>query len=211
LGKVAPLELDGGTVMKRGGVSALVLALAVAGGCQSPAKYVEKRGDAGIVAIPANTDTWPTHNRREALALIQKHVGSNYEILEEREVVVGQATRNDQQVNTEQTVNRELFFLPAEKQTTTTTTTQRDITEWRIVYRRVDPLTPRSLASQQPANPVGPAGGVAPGLVPNVGPNVQPAGAVVPRGPTVVPRGTTGTGSYLMPGARPANPADCNH
>jgi hypothetical protein len=192
--------------MKRGGVSALVLALAVAGGCASPAKYIEKRGDSGVIAIPNNTDTWPSHHRREALALIQKHVGPNYEILEEREEVVGQSTHNNQQVNTEDTFNREIPFLPAQKQTITNTTTQRDITEWRIVYRRVDPLTPRALASQQPANPIAPAGGAPAGVVPSVQPAVQPVGAVVPRG-----TGTTGTGSYLVPGARPANPADCNH
>lgn len=192
--------------MKRAGVSAVLLALALAGGCASPAKYVEKRGDAGVVAIPANTDTWPNHNRTAALALIQKHVGANFEILEEREVVVGQATSNNQQVNTEQTVNRELpFILPAEKQTTTSTTTQRDLTEWRIVYRRVEP----SKARPEPfINDINSAS--ASGLVPSVlpaGGTAAPVGAA-PR------RGTTGTGSYTMPTPRPAgaaNPADCDH
>ncbi len=182
--------------MKRGIVSAVVLALAAAGGCAAPAKYVEKRGNSGIVAIPDNTDVWPTHNRREALALIQKHVGYNYEIVEERAVVVGQSTHNNQQVNTEDTFNREIPFLPAQKQTISNTTTQRDITEWQIVYRRKDP--PAAVPGLTPA------GGPAAGIVPDVRPAVQPAGAVTPRG-------TTGTGSYLMPGARPANPADCNH
>lgn len=182
--------------MKRGSVGALVLTLAVAGGCASPAKYVEKRGDSGVIAIPANTDAWPNYNRREALALIEKHVGPNYEIVEESQFVVGQSTHNNQQVNTEQTFNREIPFLPAEKQTITNTTTQHDITEWRIVYRRKN--APQSIGSD--ITRAGATGGPAAGVVPSV----QPAGAVMPRG-------TTGTGSYHMNGARPANPADCNH
>ena len=188
--------------MKRGSVSALVLALAVAGGCASPAKYVEKRGDSGTIAIPNNTDTWPSHNRREALALIQKHVGVNYEILEEREVVVGQSTNNNQQVNTEDTFNREIPFQPAQKQTINTTTTQRDITEWRIVYRRKADATGAPMTTQPTGNVLAPAGGV-PGAS-NVVPNVQPVGAVVPRN-----TGTTGTGSYLISGGRSAKPGDC--
>src|SRR5690606_31215537 len=100
------------------------------------ARYVEKQGDAGVIAIPNNTDHWPSHHRREAIALIQKHVGPDYEILEEREVVTGQATQNNQQVNTEQTANRRNPNLPGEKQTVTGTVTQSDITEWRIAYRR---------------------------------------------------------------------------
>src|SRR5262249_17477636 len=160
--------------------------------------YVEKRADAGIIAIPNNTDVWPNYNRREALALIQKHVGPNYEILEEREVVVGQSTRNDQQVNTEQTVNRTIPFLPAHKQTISNTTTQHDITEWRIVYRRVPgPMT--GLPGQPGAGGV-PAGGVPTGSVPagavpaggvpvGVTPSVQPATVTTSRS-----TGTTGTG-----------------
>lgn len=180
--------------MKRAGVSGVLLALAFAGGCASPAKYVEKRGDTGIVAIPANTDVWPNHYRTDALALIQKHVGASYEILEEREVVVGQATTNNQQVNTEQTVNREIPFLPAEKQTTTNTTTQRDLTEWRIVYRRKD----------APAAGIAPAAGQAPA---GVVPSVLPAAHSTPA-----PRATST--SYTTPTTRPAgaaSPADCDH
>ena len=183
--------------MKRAGVSAVLLALTFAGGCAGPAKYVEKRGDAGIVAIPNNTDTWPNHYRTEALALIQKHVGANYEILEEREVVVGQATTNNQQVNTEQTVNRDIPFLPAEKQTITNTTTQRDLTEWRIVYRRKD----------VPTSSIAPVGGQVPAN--NVVPSVLPAGG---PSPVAQPRpGAPRTSSYMARPAGAANPADCDH
>jgi hypothetical protein len=189
--------------MRRVFASALLLVSAFCGGCGSSAKYIEKRGDTGVVAIPANTDVWPSYNRRAALELIQKHVGVNYEILEEREVVTGQSTTNNQQTNIEQTVNREIFFLPAEKQTTTTTTTSRDLTEWRIVYRRVPTLP----ASGPPLLPIGgavPAAGQAPA---GVVPSVQPAAATTPA---PAARGM----SHFMGTPKPAGPKagdDCDH
>jgi hypothetical protein len=121
--------------MKRvvGLVAAVVAGLS---GCASPARYVERSGDVGVVAIPANTDAWPTRYRSEAIGLIRKHVGPDFEIVEEKEVAVGTRTNNNQQVNREQTFNSAVPFLPAEKQTVTNSTTTTDVTEWRIAYRR---------------------------------------------------------------------------
>jgi hypothetical protein len=50
------------------GVAAVLAGLS---GCASPAKYVSKDSlnASGVVAIPADTDVWPTSNRRAALAL----------------------------------------------------------------------------------------------------------------------------------------------
>jgi hypothetical protein len=114
----------------------LTAVLAALSGCAGPARYIERQADTGVVAIPANTDAWPTYNRREAFALIQKHVGPNFEIIEEREVATGQKTFNNQQVNNEQTFNTSNPFLPANKQTVQNTTTTADVTEYRIAYRR---------------------------------------------------------------------------
>jgi hypothetical protein len=187
--------------MKRVGVCALLLSLSAAGGCASPARYVEKTGDSGVIAIPNNTDAWPGYNMRAAKELIQKHVGANYEIIDQREVVTGQATTNNQQVNTEQTVNRSLPFLPAEKQTITNNTTQRDLTEWRIWYRRATTYRPEPFIGDINTNGLAPAGGAprAPGGPPaGTVPSVLPAG-----GPA--PRGAMGTSQY-----RPAlGAADC--
>lgn len=184
--------------MTRGSVGALVVCLAAAGGCASPAKYVEKKGDTGIVSIPNNTDSWPSYNKRAAHELIQKHVGTHYEILEERDVVVGQSTTNNQQVNTEQTVNRSIPFLPAEKQTITNNTTSRDITEWRIWYRRIDPPRPGINGGPVPGrDDLAPAGARQPAN-PMI-PSVLPAGGPPPR------YVSGGTGSHLIPsgGGRP--------
>jgi len=153
-------------------VAAVVTGLS---GCAGPARYVERSGDVGVVAIPANTDAWPTHYRSEALALIERHVGPNFEIVDEKEVAVGSRTNNNQQVKREQAFTNP-FTGPVEKDTVTNTTTTHDITEWRIAYRkRVGPMplgfnapTPpggvtqtQYLSGSDPAGVV-PAGGTAP-------------------------------------------------
>jgi hypothetical protein len=184
--------------MRRGIAVAVVGLVALAGGCASPARYIEKKGDEGVVAIPANTDTWPSHNRRAAIELIQKHVGVNYEILDEREVVTGQSTHNNQQVNTEQTVNRTIPFLPAEKQTITNTTTQHDLTEWRITYRRKASAVPGINGGYPPVGGLAPVGGAQHPAVPSV----LPAG-----GPPA--RAGAGGISYFAPARGPAAPGNC--
>jgi hypothetical protein len=138
--------------MIRVALSAAALAVGLSG-CATPARYVERQPGAGVIAIPANTDTWPTYNRRAALALIEQHLGSGYEIVEEREVATGKTTSNNQQVRNEETINTAVPFLPANRQTVTNTTTTRDVTEWRISYRkRAEP------AADPPGDP--PGGGV---------------------------------------------------
>jgi hypothetical protein len=155
-----------------------VAALVVAGlsGCASPARYVEKQGDAGVVAIPADTDVWPTYNRRAAMELIEKHVGPNYEIVEFREVATGQRTSNNQEIQNEQTWNRSNPLLPANKQTVQNTQTTQDVTEVRIAYRK--------RAGAPMGSPMGAQG--LPGTVQQTqyragtGAGVQPAGGIVP-------------------------------
>ena len=181
--------------MKRGITFALLGVLAAAGGCGSPAQFVEKRGDSGTVSISDNTNYWPNYNRREALALIQQHVGPNYEIIDERKVVTGQSTRNEQQTNTEMTQNKRNPNLPGERQTTTGSVTTQDITQWQISYRKLP------AAGDYPPPGVTPAGGVIRTGGPGAGvvPSVQPAGGTPTRGGT----------SYFTPARRPAAPADC--
>lgn len=169
----------------------LMLGVAVAvvaglSGCSSSARYIERSGDSGVVAIPADTDVWPTYHRRNALALIEKHVGPNFEIIGGREVATGTATTNHQNTNNEQTFNNSNPFLPATKQTTTTTTTTRDLKEYHIAYRmKAMPFGTTGNGIQQTQYVPGTSGvGVQPagGIFPSVGPN---AGVVPAGGPTV--------------------------
>jgi hypothetical protein len=155
-------------------ISAAVLA-AWLSGCSSPARYVEQGRDSGVVAIPANTDGWPTYHRSEALKLIEKHVGPNYEIIEEREIATGQQTRHDQPT------------VPPVGPTITNTTTTTNVTEWRIAYRArpavtefSGPLPGTSGVVQQTQYRSGSTSGVRPagGIVPNVGPGNQVVPAI---------------------------------
>lgn len=193
-------------------------------GCASPARYVERSpaGDTGVIAIPANTDTWPMHYRSEAMALIQKHVGPSFEIVDEKEVVVGNRTDNNQFVKREQAFTNP-FTGPVEKDTITNTTSTHDITEYRIAYRkRSGPVvqdinhrgTPTGLTpAQSPATP--PAGGVtqtqyisgsgAAAAQPASATSTQPAHPTSPA--STPPTAATGPQPASPTATQPASPA----
>ncbi|HVK16747.1 MAG TPA: hypothetical protein VM533_07340 [Fimbriiglobus sp.] len=176
--------------MSRFLVLAAAVAVASTVGCAN-ARYVQKIDNEGVVAVPANSDAWPSYNRTNALKLIEQHIGPAYEIVEEREIKTGTATSNVQNTTSEQTINSEVPFLPAEKQTTTTTTTAQDLTEYHIHYRRkAGGLT--GFPGTTPATAVAPAGGMAPaasGVVPAVHTQASPAPAGAAMPPTPTPAG----------------------
>jgi len=152
--------------------------LAGLSGCAS-ARYVERQADSGVVAIPENSNHWPTYYRQAALNLITQHVGPHYEILEEREVVVGQQTNNNQQVGPD--------FLAG-------ITTTRELTEWRIAYRRA-------------ANPHYPSVGGHTSVSPPTGSRPVTHGSTQAGGNTVQPAGgvpaTSGVPTGLIPSVAP--------
>jgi hypothetical protein len=59
-----------------------------AAGCQHPVQLVSWDGQCGVVAIPNNSDTWPTSYRGRALNLMAKQCPGGYTILGEDEVVL---------------------------------------------------------------------------------------------------------------------------
>ena len=189
------------------GLAALV---AAASGCASPARYVERGSESGVVAVPTNTDAFPTYYYSEAMALIRKHVGTDFEIVDEREFKTGQQTFNDQKVNNEETWNTSNPFLPATRKTVQNTTTTKDVSEWRIAYRKK--MRPAGTNASPGTGEVG-RGGTTTGVTPAGGPapvntSVQPAGGIVPPvGPTapVAPAGglsrDSGAGVYGSAGA----------
>jgi hypothetical protein len=66
----------------------LPLILIGAGGCQNPVRLVSRDAQCGVVAIPNNSDTWPTSYRSRALHLIAKECLDGYKIIGEGEVVL---------------------------------------------------------------------------------------------------------------------------
>jgi hypothetical protein len=64
----------------------------------APVRYAQKLEDEGVVAVPNNS----TENRVQAIELIERHIGSDYQILSEGEVVKG-SERKLENLSTEST------------------------------------------------------------------------------------------------------------
>jgi hypothetical protein len=70
------------------------LLLASAWGCAVPgARFVLQTDRGGVVAIPNDSDVWPTNYRRKALELIAGECPDGYEITDERDVAVERQER----------------------------------------------------------------------------------------------------------------------
>src|SRR5882672_790752 len=107
--------------------AALLLApLFLAGtiGCGS-ARYVMQDQHGGVVAIPSNNNSWPTHYRDEAEKMMKQKCPQGYVIEREEEVVVGQTTTDKTDTDTKS------YDLPGGRKsppsTLTTTTTGRSV------------------------------------------------------------------------------------
>ncbi|MGL6097341.1 MAG: hypothetical protein ACRC7O_16270, partial [Fimbriiglobus sp.] len=122
--------------MTRGMWALAAAVVAAAGAGCGGARYVTRGADEGVVAVPDRSNDWPSYHHDKATKLIHEHVGPDYEVVEEWSEKTGERVTQDQDVNREQTFNREIPFLPADKVTTKSTTTVADVTEWRIKYRK---------------------------------------------------------------------------
>ncbi len=142
-------------------------------GCQTPARIVEKGPDSITVAIPENTNDWPTHYRAAADALAKEKLGT-YIAVNEREVATGGINAAAPSANA----------TPASK-------------EYRITYQKKPSQPAVPLGSTLPtAVGARPTPNPATGL----GAGVQPANATVPAG-AYTPGGMTGANATQMGGA----------
>jgi hypothetical protein len=114
--------------------AAFLFIVVTSSGCLQGARQVSfnRETGVGIVAIPENTDMWPTYYRSEALKMIREQ-SPTYDIVSEGEVVIGQQTQNSQR-----TENRKIGpdGKPVGDLTTTygnSTTTEKK--EYRIQYQ----------------------------------------------------------------------------
>jgi hypothetical protein len=117
-----------------GAVVFLILGLA---GCAGP-RFVAQDPTGGVIAIPSNTDYWPTHFRSKAEELMARKCPQGYHIEHEEEVVVGQSVTGTDSTDT-QTQDLPGHRNRSNVQLTTSesshTTTSQDITEYRITFR----------------------------------------------------------------------------
>lgn len=132
----------------------LCLPVVLGMGCTS-ARIVERDPLAkrAVVAIPDNTNSWPSRHRRRAEEMMAKEFPNGYVIEREQEVVTNQITHTNS--NTERhgvPVLSAVGLGPTfEDRATTTSTT--DVKEWRIWFRAKD---------APPIQTIYPAGGPAP-------------------------------------------------
>ncbi|WP_439620721.1 hypothetical protein [Gemmata sp.] len=140
-------------------VAACVAAVGLLSGCAGP-RVVRSDQTGGVVAIPANSNSWPGYYRTKAEELIRQRCPNGYEIVSEQEVVTGQTAHTNVQTDTQEAPalvfggkdssektdkkggkSKESTFaglavpVGETRQTTNQTTTYHDITEYRIEYR----------------------------------------------------------------------------
>jgi hypothetical protein len=126
------------------------IGLAGLGGCAN-ARYVQVDQACGVVAMPANTNSWPFYYRDHAEALIRQKCPNGYDVVHEGEAVTGQVAHTDAQTETRGPPTLNLGGADHDKkssafagvaiplgeteQRTHETTHVEDVTEWRISYR----------------------------------------------------------------------------
>ena len=108
-------------------------------GCVSGARYVndDKTSRSGVVAIPENSNVWPTYYRDGAYQLIREqypNFNPQTDIVSQSEVKVGEKTQNDQRTD-RRFIGGENKPIKGEIDQTVTSTSTSDKTEWRIQYR----------------------------------------------------------------------------
>jgi hypothetical protein len=149
---------EGAMSPARGAWTVALLAVWTLTGCGT-ARTLSRDSYGGVVAIPENSDVWPTHYRTKAIEMIKKDC-PDYEIVAEKEVVVGSVTTNRESTDVRnQDLTPKSSRYGATLQTTDTTRTREthDQTEWRIYYHKKGaPLPPAPMAQVPPPGPMPP-------------------------------------------------------
>jgi hypothetical protein len=145
------------------------LSVVAANGCGN-ARYVVQDQYGGVVAIPSNSNSWPTYYREKAEKLMTQKCPQGYVVDREEEVVVGQTTtantNSDTRTNDLQGGKRSPSGS-LEATTTSRSVSVQDQTEYRIAFHAKNavpaavmrPESPRvvlppSPQSSLPATPV---------------------------------------------------------
>jgi hypothetical protein len=154
-----------------------LMGLAGLSGCAN-ARYVQVDQNAGIVSIPANTNSWPNYYRDHAETLIRQKCPAGYEVVYEEEAVVGQVAHTRSHTDTQEAPTLGLGGIQTDgnknskngsgsfaglaiplgntQETTRQTTNTNNVTEWRIHYRARSPIPSIAAAPPGPPGTVGP-------------------------------------------------------
>jgi hypothetical protein len=143
------------------GLPLAVVMLVAVSGCGT-ARLIETTPDGGVVAIPSNSNYWPVKYRDNAEKLMAQKCPNGYDIVSEKEVVVGEKSTTSELTDVGPGGDKS-------RQMTRVTTTRPE-TEYRIAFRAhhtaevVTPgvLTPAVVQSAAPV--VTPVSASTPGL-----------------------------------------------
>jgi hypothetical protein len=145
--------------------SLVLLSVLALTGCTS-ARVVSRDPTGGVVAIPENSNSWPSRYRDQAIALIKQDC-PDYAIVREEEVVTGTVTTDRDSTDTRTRDLAPKAWPLGGTATSTDVTHTRETqnrTEWRITYRKA---TPPATIVQTASSPL-------------ARPYVQPAVAMTP-------------------------------
>ncbi len=124
--------------------------LAMGLGCNH-ARVVELSSNGGgVVAIPDNTNSWPSRNHRHAEELMAQRCPNGYVIDDEREIVVGQVAHTTSETEQKNVPVLTAIGLAPAKLETQQTTSYVDQKEWRIWFRPKDAPQAPMAPSLQP-------------------------------------------------------------
>ncbi|WZO97587.1 hypothetical protein EP7_004628 [Isosphaeraceae bacterium EP7] len=139
-------------------IFAILIPLVVGCGTTKGVRYVYQDKDFGVVAIPENTDHWPTKYRSQADKLMDTHFPGGHEIVRAEEVVEGSRLLTVQGSNVAELAPQlPVDLLKVAKLGHTNSRSQADslkIKEARIIYRRsARPVYSEPFADQAEASP----------------------------------------------------------
>jgi hypothetical protein len=144
--------------MRQHTVFALLIPLVIGCGTTKGVRYVYQDKNFGVIAIPENTDHWPTKYRTQADKLMDSHFPGGHEIVRAEEVVEGSRVLTTQGSNVAELAPQlPVDLLRVAKLGHTNSRSQADslkIKEARIIYRRsARPVYSESFADQAEVSP----------------------------------------------------------
>lgn len=127
-------------VNRHAGLISILLLLVPGCATTQGVRYVYQDRDFGVIGMPANTDEWPTHYRRQAEKLMAEHFPEGHEIVRAEEVTEGSRTLKVEGSKTaEFTPQLPAELLKVAKIGGSESRSQADtlkLKECRIIYRR---------------------------------------------------------------------------
>lgn len=122
------------------------------------ARFVSVDNSAAVVAIPDNSNDWPSYNRKNAEELLHQKFPQGYVIDHEEEVVTGTTTHSTESTEKKGDPTLAALKLSTVEESTHHTTYTTEKKEWRIWCHAADAAPPAQIiiptAAALPSVPV---------------------------------------------------------